>query len=341
MKKTRLIWILAGLAALIVVALILFLPNSQDLSLGKTKIEKLPEGQVIMGNAWPELPSVQKGDVLLYIVEVLYDTSKISEIDRTSLDNNVNLVPFEIRDIKETEFNLDSETRVYQRFYEIQLITGDVERLYDFPTIVVRYKLENVDGFADTSVVPEPIYIAPRLPTDISDIISDIKLGYDPLRPLNGEIKDKGQNRLPWIFWSLGGILAVLAVVDLSLRVIPQWKQKEMQERNKMMDDILCQAYRSINENVATGAKPGILFHQMDHILRVILSTKDKAYWLEEPNLDSVSSGIKQAVVSLFDKCQRAYGTEDIGHEEVEEALKQLDEILEFYYAEEMESWKS
>jgi hypothetical protein len=341
MIKTRLVWILTGLAALVTVTLILFLPNQDDLSVGQAKVEQLPEGQTILSNAWPELQSVQMGDAFLYIIEVLYNPDQISEIDRDSLDNNVNLEPFEIRDTKETEFNLDSGARIYQRQYEIQLINGEIEYLYEFPTIVVRYKLKGVDGFAETSVVPESIYVAPRLPDDVSNLVSNIELGYDPLRPLEGEVEDTGQNRWIWILWALGGFLAVLTVADLSWRVIPQWKEKLRQAREMEMGDVLHQAYRSLSANVAAGAEPKSLLHQMDHILRVVLAQEEKFGWLEEPNLDLVSSEIRPSVVSLFEKCRKAYGTEDIKQEEVEEALGQLREILEFYFAEEAEAWKS
>lgn len=338
--KTRLVWILTILAALVTVAVILFITSQNELSEGKAKVEQLPAGQAVLGNAWPELQSVQKGDAFLYIIEVLYNPDQISEIDRESLDDNVDLSPFEIKSTRETEFNLDSGARVYQRRYEIQLISGETEYLYEFPTIVVRYQLKNNEGFADTSVTPEPIYVASRLPDDISGIISDLELGNDPLKALKGEVEDAGQNRLPWIFWSLGGLLAILAVADLTLRVIPQWKEQKRQEIKKRMGDILCQAYRSLKENVAMGIRPQSAFHQMGHILRVVLAQKEKAAWLEEPNLDPVSEEIKPSVISLFEKCQKAYGTEDIKQKEVEEALRQLEEILEFYFTGEMEVWK-
>jgi hypothetical protein len=339
MIKTRLVWILIGLVALVTVALILFLPSQDGLSVARAGVEQLPEGQVILASAGPELQSVQKGDAFIYLVEVLYDPRQVSGVDRDSLDNNMNLEPFEIRDVKEAKFNLDTGTRVYQRQYEIQLINGEVEYLYEFPTIVVRYELKGADGFAETSVVPEPIYVTSRLPDDISDIVSNVELGYNPLIPLEGEIEDGSQNRLPWILLVLGGFLAALAVTDLTLRVIPQWKEKAKQTRE--MGDVLCQAYRSLHGNVAAGAKPKSLLHQMDHILRVVLAQEEKVGWLEEPNLDLFSSEIKPSVISLFEKCQKAYGTEDIKQEEVEEALKQLEEVLEFYFTEEVEAWKS
>jgi hypothetical protein len=341
MMKTKLVWILTGLAALVAVALILFLPSHSFIqSHNSTAAEKgLPKDQAILVGTKAERFGVQKGDAFLYLVEVLYNPGQVSEIDRASLDKNVNLEPFEIRDIKETEFDLDSRTRVYQRQYDIHLINGEVEHLYEFPTIVVRYKPKDVEGFADKAVVPEPIYVAPRLPDDVSNL--EI-IGYGSLRPLKAEIEDLSQNRLPWILWGLGGFLAALAVADLSLRVIPQWKEKTKPTRKIEMGDVLYQAYRSLHGNVAMGAKPKRLLHQMDHILRVVLAQKEKVGWLEEPNLDLVSSGIKPSVISLFEKCQKAYATEVIEQKEVEEALRQLEEILSFYLGEgEMAAWRS
>ncbi len=337
MIKTRLVWILTGLAALVAVALILFLPSPQDLAVGRAKMEELPKGQAILVETRAERFGVQKGDAFSYLVEVLYDPDQVSEIDRASLDRNVNLEPFEIRDIKETEFDLDSRTRVYQRQYEIQLISGEVEHLYEFPTIVVRYSLKDPQGFADKAVVPEPIYVAPRLPADISDL----ELGYGPLRPLKGEIEDVSQNRLPWTLLVLGGFMAALAVADLTLRVIPQRKEMAKPTR-KVENEVLYQAYRSLHGNVAMAVEPKRLLHQMDCILRLVLARKEKSDWLEEPNLDLLSSGIREPVISLFEKCQKSHGPEIIEQKEVEEALKQLEEILSFYFGEgEIAAWRS
>jgi len=341
MKKTRLVWILTGLVVLVTVVLILFLPNPHDLLVGKAKVEQLPEGQDILGNAWTEIQSVQKGDAFLYIVEVLYNPSQVSGVDRDSLDTAVNLEPFEVRNIEEKEFNLDSGARVYQRQYEIQLMNGETEHLYEFPTIVVLYELRYADGFAETSVMPEPIYVSTRLQEGMYEMISALGQGYDPLRPLEGKIEDVSQNRLPWILWILGGFLVALTVVDLRLRVIPQWKEQEREVKKTKMSEALRQAYRSLDEKAAIGAEPKGLLYQMDYILKIVLVQRENAGWLEEPNLDLVSDEIKASVISLFEKCQNAYGIEEIKQKDVDEALKELKKILSFYFEGEMEEWKA
>ena len=339
--KTRLVWILTGLGALVAVALMLLVPNPHDLAVGKVKYETLPKDQAILVKTRAERFGVQKGDVFLYLVEVLYDPAQVSHIDRGSLDKNVNLEPFEIRGIEETEFDLDPRTREYRRQYELQLISGEVAHLYEFPTLVVRYSLKDVEGFADEAVVPEPIYVASRLPGNVSNLVDNLELGYGPLRPLRGEIEDVSQNRLPWILWVLGGCLAAVTVADLGWRVIRQRKEKLKPTIEIDKGDVLYQAYRSLHGNVAAGAEAKALLHQMDHTLRILLARKENADWLEELDFDEVSPGVRAPVVSLFEKCQKAYRPEVVEQTEVEEALTQLEEILEFYLAEEVEAWKS
>jgi len=338
--KTRLVWILTGLAALVAVAVLLILPNPHDLAVGKVKYETLPKGQAILVKTRAERFGVQKGDVFLYLVEVLYDPGQVSHIDRASLDKNVNLEPFEIRGVKETESDLDPTTRLYQRQYEVQLINGDVAHLYEFPTLVVRYSLKDVEGFADEAVVPEPIYVASRLPANVSNLVENLELGYGPLRPLRGEIEDVSQNRLPWILWVLGGCLAAVTLADLSFRVIAHRKEKTEPTIEVDKGDVLYQAYRALHGNLAAGAEPKAVLHQMDHMLRIVLARKVRTDWLEEPDFDEVAPGIRTLVVSLFDKCQIAYRPEFVEQIEVEEALRQLEEIFEFYFAEEVEAWK-
>ncbi|GEM_PF-3203891 len=337
--RARIVWILTGLAALAAVASAAFLLSPSflsphDLAL---KEEGLREGEAILVKTRVEGFGVHKGDAFPYLVDVWYNPDQVSEIDRTSLDKSVYLEPFEIRDTKEREFNLDSRTRVYRREYEIQLISGKVDYLYNFPAIVVRYRLKNTGVFSETTVVPEPIFVSSRLPPDVTDL----ELGYGPLRPIKGEIEDVSQKRLPWILWTLGGFLAALGVADLAWRrAIPQWKGRAKQRR-KVEGDVLSEAYRSLYESVATAVEPKPLFHQMDHMLRIVLARKEKTDWLEEPNFDKVSPGISVPVVSLFEKCQKAYGPEVVEQKEVEEALRQLEEILGFYFGEgEMEAWR-
>lgn len=337
--KTRLVWILTGLAALVAVALILFLPRGSLVpSHDSAAVEHgLPKDRAILVGTKAERFGVQKGDVFRYLVEVLYDPSQVSEIDTTSLDKSLYLEPFEIRDTKEGQFDVDARTRVYRKEYEIQLITGKVDYLYNLPDLVVRYGLKNTGVFSETNVVPEPIFVSSRLPDDITDL----EIGYGPLRPIRVEIEDVTQKRLPWILWGFGGFVGAVAVADLAWRraIVRKGAAKQ---RIVAEGDVLPEAYRSLQEGLATGVEPKVLLHQMDHMLRIVLVRKENADWLEQPDFDNLSPGISQPVPSLFEKCQKAYRPEAVERTEVEQALSQLEEILGFYYGqEELEAWRS
>jgi hypothetical protein len=335
--KIRIVLILTALVTLAVVASAFFLAGHSFLwSHGLAVKEKgLREGEAILVKTRAERFGVQKGDAFGYLLEVWYNPEQVSEIDRASLDKALNLDPFEIRGTKELEFDLDARTKVYRRQYDIQLIAGKVNNLYKFPTAVIRYRPKHSEGLFDKKVVPEPIYVASRLPSSVANL----EFGYGPLRPVKGRIEDADQNRLPVILWVLGGFLAALAIADLGLRVLPQWK--EMARHGRKVD-VLPEAYRSLHKNVAMAVEPRRLLHQMDHVLRTAMARKEKSDWLEEPNLDGVSAGIREPVISLFAKCQKAYEPEAIEQRDVEEPLRQLEEILAFYFGRrEVEAWRS
>ncbi|MBN2136065.1 MAG: hypothetical protein JW737_10060 [Acidobacteria bacterium] len=339
MIKKKFIWIIAGLVAVVAIVLVLVLPDANSVSSIQTRAEPLPEGKNILASAWPEKQGVQKGDAFYYVVEVVYDTGFVSGIDKEALDENVNLNPFEIKDITERTFKLDSETRVYQRLYLVQFVNGNVERIYDFPSLVVKYKLKGTNGYAETPAVPESVYVAPRLPSSGAIIISGLNDGTYSLQPLDWNIKKIGVNTVSWVLWIVGGLLLAFLVVNLITRVIPQWKEDERQQRSKHMSEFLREAYGSLLDNLAGCAKPASLFHQIDYILRVILYPENRTGILEEIDLEQVPCEIKPTVISLFEKCAKSYENEDITKQEVDEAVKLLEDIMKYYYAEDMEEW--
>lgn len=340
MIRKKLFWIIAGIVAVAVIVLVLVLPDADSVSSIQTRAETLPDGKNILASAWPEKQGVQKGDAFYYVVEVVYDTSFVSGVDKVSLDENVNLNPFEVKSITEKSFKLDSQTRVYQRLFLIQFISGTVERIYDFPSIVVKYKLRESNGFAETPAVPESVYVAPRLPSNGAIIISGLNDGTYALQPVETNIHKTGVNLISLILWIVGGLLLIFMVLALVYRVIPQWKESEKWQRSKQMSVILKEAYGSLLDNVSDGAEPATLFHQVDYIHRLALSPEERTSLLQEPNLEVVPCEIKPTVISLFEKCENAYDNDDIKQQEVEEAIKQLEEVLKYYYTEDMEEWK-
>ncbi len=327
--KTRIVRIIALLTMLTAVAWVALwinraLPGSEDLAVKEPK--GLARGETISVKTRAGRFGVQLGDVFTYQVQVWYNPLQVPSIDRTSLDKGMNVDPFEIRGMKEIEYDYDATTRVYQRDYELQLLTGQVGQFFKLPSLVVRYNLKGSEGLLDKTVTPEPVYIASRLPADIASLDLGSGEGYGPLRPVKSDIQDLGQNRLPWIFYGIGGLFAVLGIVDLSFRVVPRWRELAQQ---KSQGDALSQAYRSLGDNLTGGADPRQILHQTDHLLRVLLYRHNHADWLAEVDLDELPEEIRENVRSLLEHCQKAYEPGTVEPHEAEQAVRQLDGILD------------
>ena len=330
--RIRIVWVLAALSAVCAIATVIFLINPSVLRSGDLSLETedFVEGDAILIKTEAARLGVQKGDAFPYAVMVWYDPDLVSEVDRDSIDRGLNLAPFEIREVRETDSALDSGLRLYRREYDIQLIGGDVNTLYGFPSLVVRYKPVGSEGLYEKTILPEPIFVAARLPLDGEEL---------ELRPLKGEIEDASRKYLPWILWALGGSLAVLGAANLAWRTIPQWKAATQERKEVESGDVLVQAYGSLCRNVANDADSGRLLHQMDRILRIVLARKEGADWLEEPDLDSVAPDIRPAVVSLFQRLGDDHAALAELHD-VNEALRLLKGILHFYFGgAEVELW--
>lgn len=331
--RARVFLILTALAATTVACFLVIPPffSVRDLVLEKGR--GLPKGRSILVKTKVQASEVHKGDAFPYLVEIWYDPSQVSEIDRAGLDKGVNLKPFEIRDTKEREFLLDRRTRVYQREYEIQLIDGKVDTVYKFPTIATRYKAKDSEGLLEKTVVPDPVFVAPRLPQDIKGM---------ELRPITEKIQNGNQKHLPWILWALGGFLALLGIIDLAWLAIPQWKETRKQKKTAEGVDVLSEAYLALLANMAKGVESKPLLHQMDHILRIVLARKEKVDWIDGPNLDGLAFEIGPSVSSFFEKCHNAYRPGALEEKDMKEALSQLDKILYFYFGKrEVEAWRN
>jgi hypothetical protein len=330
--KTRLPLILASLAA-IAAAAILVTPSFLSLrqvTFGKDK--GIAEGKAITIKTSVEGFGVHKGDAVPYSVEVRYNLDLVSGIDKTSLDKSINFKPFEVRKVAEREIDLPPRTRIYVREYQIQLIDGKVNNLYKFPSILVRYKSKESGAFEEKAITPDPIFIASRLPADA---------GAFDLKPIQAGIEDANRNDLHRVLIALGALLAILALVDMAWRAIPQWREGTRKRRRAEGVDVLSEAYRSLHDTSAREAEPGRLFHQVDHMLRIVLARKENMGWLEEPDLDRVTPGIKTEVISLFSKCRGVDGDRAGEPKEAQEALAELDKILKFYWgAGEVQAWR-
>lgn len=328
-------WILAGLSVL-VLAFVAYAATQFVLEpasvVFREKGKGLGKDQIVSARAYPGTYGIRKGDAFPFILEVLYDSTQIAGIDRANLDQSVNLRPFEIRNVQETEFNMGVHTRIYRRAYTLQLIDGKADQTYALPTIVVRYRLKNTDGFAEKGALPDPIVVQSRLPEDISDL---------ELRPITDKIVDPSRDRLITVLWGAGGLAAAAGIAHLALRTIPEWRAQSKQRRRIGQGDIFIQAYRSLDAQRAQ-AEPKRALYQIDHLLRLVLAKKAQVSWLEEPRMDILPEAVRPAVIELFKTTQGAFSLNGTGPADVELALTKLETVLNYYFgAEQVEQWRT
>jgi hypothetical protein len=327
------VWILTGSVALIAITLLMLwlsafffwspetapLKNNQLLSRDNIVIETTSQNF-----------GVQKGDAFPYCIKVTYNSFSITEIDRDNLKKSINLRPFEIRSTKEANFNLDKQMKVYQIEYELQVIDPIVDRVYQFPTILLQYKPNGYTQYARISAVPAPIYVAARLPNDTSDL---------EIRLPKGTVQDPSSKYATLVLFSLGGLLGIMGITKLFWQRIPG-KKRSLEQGTKISNDrAISQGYRSLCENISRDVEPRRLLHQIDHILRLLLVQKENIGWLQEINIESISPTIRESVASLFQECQEAFGSDSTTKKEAEVAQIHLREILIFYFGEEVETW--
>lgn len=263
------------------------------------------------------------GDTISYFVKVKYNPGKIEAIDKSSINKSVILEPFEIRDQNEKELKIDSNTKIYLRKYEIQLINGATNQLYSFPTVTVRYKTRD-SGWSDKRIVPEPIFIGARIPIDVTGL---------ELKSQEGRVINMSRQRLPWMFWGLGFFCGALGITKI-LRTIRRQKREKEGERKRIegLEDIF-EAHQKICQEILVEEgeqKLKAFLHQANQILRTLLTRKEGIGWLE-PELFRISLEIRQRVLDLLTKLQRAYSQESLGQKYASEALKELGGIFNFY----------
>jgi hypothetical protein len=343
MKKRVWIWIITISVMLAVIAVTLLLPGQDGLLLGKAKVDDLPEGQAITVDTKAENFGILRGDLFYYYVDVIYNPQLVAEIDKDNLLLVINLEPFEIRDTVTKDIKLASDKRLLRIQYQLQLIDGETNKIYEFPSIVVRYRPANTEGYMEYPAQAEPVYITSRLPDDIQNILQlmkiDLDLGYSMLRPVNGEVISTEQSRLPYIFIIAGVFLAVGVMSDYFLRIVPQRrkeKEKSISEKNTLISNACASLYRNIKD----GAAIEDILYQADHIVRLVLFQKENLDWLEDLRNQTISPGIKDTVFSFFRNTQNPV-EECQSEKHIAETLEYMDKILKFYYPEEAEGWKN
>jgi hypothetical protein len=291
----------------------------------------LAPDQIIAAQAQAGTFSVRKGDVFPFVLQVLYDSTQIGGIDRTNLDQALNLKPFEVRAFRDAEYDLDDRTRVFQRQFDLQLIDGKVGQSYQLATIVVRYQMRQANSFGEKAVVPDPILVAARLPDKIDNL---------ELRPISDMVEDASRDRVAGILLALGGVMVAGGIVHLAWRAARPFRTGKA-PAPAGDGHVVAQAYRALHQH-STGESPALVLHQAYHILWLTLNQKAGAGWLQEPSLDRLPAPITPTVTAVLATCEQAYSEDEIGSEQVEETIRKLTQILQFYFgAGEVEAWKS
>lgn len=310
MSKKLLIRILGiFLVAASLVGFLFYLLSTPILILEKEKIE---QDKLI----WVEIESkdsVYLGDVTSYKIRILYRFRQI-KIDRAGL-GQINFEPFEVRDWGEREIFLDSKTKVYQREYQIQLIEGKTNQLYNFTSFTLRYRTKGSQDWQEMEVELKPIFISARLPEDLDNL---------ELKPVEGEIRDINIQMVSWLFFG-GGTLCILGGL-LGLKMIFKRKKKPIIKHRhyllKICDNLM--------ERLELGEDPQLICHQTFQVLMVSLARKEEIDWLKL-ELPKLPKKIEKKAKGLFEKCQRGYGPEPLEKEEVKEMISDLQEIVNFW----------
>jgi hypothetical protein len=330
---TRRLRFVIGLAALAVVVLLAWVAGAFVLQTGPVLYRKprgLGQDQIISAQAYAGAFGIHKGDAFPFLLQVLYDSTLITGIDRASLDQAADLKPFEVRSFRDVEYDLDGRTRVFERQYELQLIDGEAGRIYSLPTIVVRYRLGVANGLAEKAVVPDPISVAKILPDNINPL---------ELRPISDMVADPSRERFTWVLVAFGVLVMVTGIADLTWQAVRPFRDRTPASPRENSAGV-AQAYRSLQRGL-TNLAPRALHHQIYHILWLVLNRKEGAGWLQEPHLDRVTPEIRPVVVALYARCERAYSSNEIGAGEIALTVDQLNQVLRFYYgASEIEAWK-
>lgn len=293
-------------------------------NLALEKEEGLSERSIIAVKAEAEGNVFHLGDAFSYYVKVRYNPDKIEEIDKKSLDNTVILDPFKVRDVKEKDVRINSNTRLYTREYTIQLIDGPTNRRYPFPSIIVRYK-EKHFSWSEKVVIPQPVFIGAGVPAKV----------FGPelrLKPLKEKVINVDYERIPWLLWGLAGLClsgALLVVVKKFRK--QRGEKKDYQRRREGLADLF-EAYEDLSQKVSRDEDPKILLHRAHQVLRTLLVRRENIDWLD-PQLDSISDEKSKQVSELLKRCQQAYGLKSVEKKDAEIALELLKEIIDFYFA--------
>lgn len=284
------------------------------------KERTLSQHSIIEAKAWPDGDAFLLGDSISYFVEVKYSTQIIEELDKTSIDKNLILEPFETRSQSEKEFKIDSHTKVFLREYQIQLVSGEPGKTYFFPPLPLRYKLKNA-GYFDKKLSLQPIPIGSRFPADAKGI---------ELKSADETVVNKSRRYFQLVIVGLGISCGIWGAAEVFKKITKRAKtSQDFQKKLEGIEDIF-KAYQELSQK--RDAEPKIILHKAYQIMRTLLSRKegiDWAFW--DRDWESIPSEVRLSVRTISDMSQKAYDRRALDGQEIIEVLSELGKTFDFY----------
>lgn len=269
--------------------------------------------------AWPQGDAFHLGDMISYFIEVKYNPTTVEGIDKTSIDKNLILEPFIIKSQSEKEFQIDSYTMVFIKEYKLQLVSGELSKLYSFPPLLLNYRLKD-SGYFDKKIILQPIPMGSRLPAEVKGL---------ELKPLDGMVLNKSRQGFTAAIIGFGIFCGTLFVIELFRQTYKRKKKSEnFQKRLEGIEDIFSN-YQHLAANPKKG-NPKAALHQAHQILRTLLFRKEGIDWLS-PSFECLPADMRHLIPELIAKLQLAYCEGQVAEEELNSALRELGKVFEFY----------
>lgn len=322
MRRTRFLLLLVFVPA----AVALFFAAAYFFGFGEGKVapelhRRLPSVQGLIVETETDGAGKHLGDKITYRLKVSYNPNEL-QLDRAALQSAVVFGPFRVLNFRATEEKIDSRTTLYLQEYTLQLLSGEVNKLYRFPELTVYYTIESTGQQATLKTEPAPIFIAARFPPDATDF---------PLKPLKGNLQRREGVTILAISLIVAGALPMGAAFVLLRRRYRVKKQAQVLPAN-VAD--LYELADYLEKTVIT-ANPQLAVRMLYQAVRTLLERKEQIDWLS-PDFRKMPSDRRERMLAYLHVCGVAYQPEEVARERAKELLREFKELLGFYrwYAE-------
>lgn len=254
---------------------------------------------------------VHLGDAFLYRIAIIYNP-RIVKLEKISLDQSVDFNPFIVRKFQEKEQVWMSPLKRYIREYELQLLSGQVNKLYTFPTIIVAYQNLTSGENMVKKVVPMPVYVSARLPEDVRGLTT---------KPLKGELINITLWRMPLLLLGLGGFFGITGLVLL-------WRRKRQAALGIANEWLATLKILDLLEQLAPKSNPGTVYYQLHQLLTILLIDRFEMN-LMEPSFEGVPVQHRTKLTEILTELKRTYRSEPIPSEEAAKIITAIRAVVQ------------